>query len=166
MRYYDNLNEEVKNNVCANGEVLAEVWYKVNARIPLEHFEKKYTGEESYNFIINNKKMFKTKYKLYDTEELKKINIRDFRIYYVKEKEYQNNLKKYTEAEALSQALKIINQKMKVKLSKGGEIKSKKVLKKNMFNSTMEVEVFVVVLEDIGQVVNYDAIEGEESVTE
>ena len=55
---------------------------------------------------------------------------------------------------------------MKVKLGKKGEIISKKVLKKSLFDSKMEVEVFVVALEDIANVINYEVKVGEESDTE
>ena len=46
------LNEEVKNNVCAEGEVYAEVWYTIKASMPLEYEEKKLTNKMRYNFIL------------------------------------------------------------------------------------------------------------------
>ncbi len=158
------LNDEVKNNTCAKGEVYAEVWYTVNLTIPLNHLEKEYTGNKRYNFIINNKKLFKDKYGLYEEVDLKKLEIRNFRIKYIEELEYQNKLSKYSEKEALDKALKEIDEKMKIKLGKDGEVIEKKVLKKSVINSKIEVEVFVEALENIGVSVNYE-VEGEDNVT-
>lgn len=159
------LYEEVKDNICASGEVYAEVWYDVNVSVPLNHLEKTYTGNSRYNFIINNKRFFKDKYENYDEEVLNKLNIFGFNIKYIREKEYKNYFDKYSEDEALEKAINEIIEKMQVKLGEKGEILSKKVLKKSQNNSKMDVEVFLVVLEDIGQTVKYE-IEGEESDTE
>lgn len=159
------LNEEIKDNICANGEVYAETWYKINVIIPLNYLEKKYTKNTRYNFIINNKKVLKDKYEKYDTETLNKIQVKGLNIKYIKELEYIEILKKYKSSEALEKALKEASDKMEYKLNKNEKIISKKVLKNNEFNSKIDVEVFLVVLENIGVKVNYE-LEGDISATE
>lgn len=154
------LYEEVKGNVCASGEVYAEVWYSVNLSIPLEYQEKEYTAEERYNFVINKKRLFSNKYETFDEEDIYKFNILGFNIKYLKEKEYRNILKKYTYDEAVLEALKQVDIKMNDKLKDNGEVTSKKILKKTQFNSRIDIEVFVVTLENIATQQNY-LVEGE-----
>lgn len=154
------LYEEVKDNICAIGEVWAEVWYSVNLSIPLEYQEKEYTGNSRYNFIIDKKRLFDDKYLLYEEEEIYKLNVLGFNIKYLKEKEYKNILKKYTYEDATEEALKQVDVKMKNKLKDDGEIISKKILKKTQFNSRIDIEVFVIVLENIAEKQNYK-VEGE-----
>ena len=42
-------NEEIKNNVCASGEIYGEVWYKVNVEVPYKETYIHYTGKNRYN---------------------------------------------------------------------------------------------------------------------
>lgn len=159
------LYEEVKDNICALGEVYAEVWYNVNVSIPLEYQEKNLTGEERYNFIVDKKKLFNEKYEFYSQEDIYKFNILGFNVKYIKEKEYINIMKKYTYEEAIDEALKQVDEKMMVKLKNNGEIISKKILKKTQFNSRIDIEVFVITLENIAKKQNYD-IKGDDIDTE
>ena len=94
-----------------------------------------------------------------------KFNIFGFNIKYVKEKEYQNILMKYSYDEAIEEALRQIDEKMKNKLKDNGEIISKKILKKTQFNSRIDIEVFVIALENISEVQNY-VVEGDNIDTE
>ena len=152
------LYEEIKNNICAEGEVYAEVWYSINLSIPLEYQEKKYTGATRYNFIIKKKQMFKNKYALYDEEVLKEVNLFGLNVKYIKEKEYENLINKYSYDEAEVVALKKVDQNMKMKLKDNGKILSKKILKKTQFNSRIDIEVFVVVEENISESINYEIV--------
>ena len=154
------LYEEVKGNVCASGSVYAEVWYDVNLSIPFEYQEKEYTGNTRYNFILNNKKLFSDKYEFYDEEEINKLKVWGNNFKYIKELEYKNILKKYSVDEALEEAMRKIDENFKIKLKNEGEIVSKKILKKNEFNSRIDIEVFVVTLENIALQQNY-SIEGD-----
>ena len=48
------LNEEVKNDVCAEGKVYAEVWYDIKATYPLNYIDIKKTGKMRYNFMVKH----------------------------------------------------------------------------------------------------------------
>lgn len=159
------LYDSVKDNVCAKGDVYAEVWYNVNLSIPLTYKEKDYTGNSRYNFILNDKKLFKEKYKYYDEENIYSLDIFGFNLKYYKELEYQYILKKYTVDEAIQEGLKQVDEKIMLKLKDDGEIVLKKILKKTQFNSRIDIEVFVVTLENIASNNNY-IIEGDSGDTE
>ena len=49
-------NEEIKQSVCAQGEVYGEVWYTVNASISLNYKEKTKTGRKRFNILYDNGK--------------------------------------------------------------------------------------------------------------
>lgn len=150
------LYDEVKDNVCAEGDVWAEVWYKVNISIPYEYFEKDYTNNERYNFLINKKVLFKEKYLNYDIKDIYKFNLFGFSFKYYKELEYKNILKKYTKEEVIEEALKQVDLKIKSKLKENGKITFKKILKKDEFNSRIDIEVFVETLENIASIKKYE----------
>lgn len=150
------LYEEVKDNVCADGIVFGEVWYNVNLSIPLTYQEKDYTGNSRYNFILNNKKLFKEKYKYYDEKNIYDFNVFGLDFKYLKEKEYDYILKKYSLDEAIEEGLRLVDEKFKIKLKDNGKIKSKKILKKTQFNSKIDIEVFVVIDEVISTTKKYE----------
>jgi len=152
IHLYDN----VKDNVCAEGDVWAEVWYKVNISMPYEYFEKEYTGNERYNFSFNKKILFKEKYQAYDINDIYKFNVFGLSFKYYKELEYRNVLKKYSKEEALEEALKQVDLKMQLKLKENGKVIHKKILKKDEFNSRIDIEVFVETLENIASIKNYE----------
>lgn len=154
------LYDEVKANVCAEGRVLGEVWYTVNLSIPLTYQEKEYTENLRYNFILNNKKLFKEKYEYYDQENIYDLNILGFNFKYYKELEYKYILKKYSVQEAIDEGLKQVDDKFLLKLKQDGSISYKKILKKTQFDSRIDIEVFVVTLENIGERKDY-VLEGD-----
>ena len=53
--------------------------------------------------------------------------------------------------EALKESIRLADEKMQMRLQDGEQILDKKVLKKNVNNSTMDIEVFVSVLENISR---------------
>ncbi len=57
----------------------------------------------------------------------------------------------YLEEEALKESIRLADEKMQMRLQDGEQILDKKVLKKNVNNSTMDIEVFVSVLENISR---------------
>lgn len=152
-------NNEIKSSVCADGYVWGEVWYKVNVSVPLKYYETKYTGNKRYNVryktSLKDDVIFRSKFKNYEVKSKRLFNILGFELYF--NTEYENKLipQKYSEEEALKVALEQVDEKMKTKMQYGDEILSKKVLKKELINSTMNVEVFVVVKENIGTTQKY-----------
>lgn len=149
-------NEEVKDILCAKGEVYGEVWYKIKVSVPFVEEYKEYTGKNRYNFQIktNNQKfkIFKDRLKSYEEKYENIYKLNDFEINFVKEKEYIIKNEKLNEEEAYEKAFKDGVDKIQNNLSKDEEILVKKVLKKSIFDSTIYLELFVVTKEEIGEV--------------
>ena len=59
--------------------------------------------------------------------------------------------KVYEEAEALERALQLVDEKFQMRLKEEESILDKKVLKKSVNDSTMDIEVFVSVMENISR---------------
>lgn len=155
------LNEEIKNNVCADGEVYAEVWYEVKASMPLEYEETKLTKKMRYNFILKTPleeyEILKSRIKgSKETKKTKLFKLFDYEFYLSKEYEIKKTKRKYTEEEALKKLEKEITEKLTLKGSQISDIIEQKVLKKNINNGNLDIEVFVAVKEQIGVVEHYD----------
>jgi hypothetical protein len=100
--------------------------------------------------VNNNKyKIFKSRLNNYETEEVKLFTL--FNITFYKLKEYEVNMEnlKYSEEEALDKAINLADEKINIKLGENESIKLRKVLKKSINDSTMDLELFYVVIEDI-----------------
>ena len=153
------LNEEVKNDVCAAGEVIAEVWYKVSSSYPLKYVEEKRTGKKRFNLIVKDNRaeylILKSRIKDKETEKKLLFRIGKWEVYLAKEYEINTLEKEYSEKEALNKALDKIKEKIMIKDEKFREIINEKVLQKSVNNDNLNIDVFVVVLEDIGVSVNY-----------
>ena len=144
-------NEEVKRNVCADGEVYATTWYTVNIKVPYNYNDKYKTGKKKYNIVYKHegkeKKILKSRYKEYDTNYKKVLDIFDYQIYITREEERKRVVKKRSEEEVLLYALEKSGDSIMVQLQNKGEIIDKKVLKKVVNNSTMDIDVFIIVKE-------------------
>ena len=149
-------NEEVKNTVCASGEIYGEVWYKVKIEVPYEEVIKEYTGKNRYNFNFkfndNTYKIFKSRIDNKDEEIINLYKLNDFEINFVKEREYIKKLKKISEKEAYDKGINLAIEKIKLLLDEEEEILYKKVLKKEVNDSTIYLEIFIVAKENIGTI--------------
>lgn len=147
-------NEEIKNNVCANGEIYGEVWYKVNVEVPYKVTYIHYTGKNRYNLSIqiDDKEylIFKSRIRNKKKEASHLYELNDFSINLVKEKEYVTKTKILSEKEAYNKAVSLALEKVKIKLNDDEEILLKKVLKKQANDSTIYLEIFIVTKENIG----------------
>ncbi len=152
-------NEEVKNSLCAKGEVYGEVWYTVNVSIPLNYEKKLQTGRKRWNLMYDNGKekqtIFKSRFKNYEVKNTKLFSILGYSFYKQTELELKVTKEKYTLNEALEEALKQAKSKVKLKLHDKERIITQKVLNKSVKNSKMKVEIFVSVEESIGKQVEY-----------
>lgn len=149
------LNNQIKNQVCAKGEVFGEVWYVVNVNIPKSLIVKEYSNKKRYNISIETikyyHKIFRPQYHYYDTSKIKLIDFLGLIINFEKEYEYlyktelidDNELMKYAE----EKAIKALN----IKLNSKEYIIDKNVLKKTTNDSTINIELFVSVNELIGK---------------
>ena len=148
-------NEEVKNAICASGEVYAEVWYSTSVKLPLNYTKVKKTGKKRYNISWNNTKIFRSRLKNYETKKKKLFKLFGNNIYLLTEYEVEYEYNKYNEKEALNKALELSNNKINLKLNEKEHIIDQKVLKNSINNSTMYVEVFTSVEEIISKQENF-----------
>ena len=146
------LYEEVKGDTLATGSVYGNVWYNVSLEIPREENKKEYTGKERYNLNINDKIFLKNKYKYFTQDNIREIKILGLKIKIYKEKEY--SYKKHILSE--EEIENIVNNKIKEKFNDIGTIISQKVLKKEVFNSTIDYRVFVICNELINEYQYYE----------
>lgn len=154
------LNEEIKNTVCASGKVKAEVWYTVKVSLPLKHDESSLTGKKHYNFSykLNGQKhkIFRSRLTNYATESKKMFSFLGVEFYVEEEKELDVKTLKYSEKEALEKAIELAIEKMNIKRKDYDRILTQKVLKKALNDSTMDIEIFFAIEEDIGKTVEFE----------
>ena len=145
--------EEIVNTRCSIGRVFGEVWYQVYVDVPVHYYEENVTGkvERKIGFDLFN---YSTK-SSFSTYKRKDINIiynkfLPIRLFYTEYLETKvtdivfdlNNVDTY--------ALELATKKINNTLGKDDRILMKKILKKDMKNSRIIVEVFFKVFEDIG----------------
>lgn len=146
-------NEEVKNNVCAEGSVYANTWYSMNIKINKEYIKYDETGKDRFNLKFktprNEYVVFKDRLNDYKREEHKVLSIASYELIFIEDKEVTKTTKEYTDEEIET----IINQEIEDKLhnllDNDYEVISKNILKKSENNSIMDIDVFIVVLENI-----------------
>lgn len=146
-------NNEIKKQVCAKGVVYGTTWYTISLEIPINHeiiFPK---NKIRYNILIkkNNKKykLLKSRISDYVEENKKIINIFGSEIYLQKEIEVTKKTIEYTEEELEKVIEEKITKTMSQTLKGESKIISRKVLKKQVNNSTIELEIFIVAEEQI-----------------
>ena len=143
------LNEELKENVKAMGDVYGEVWYKLSVEYPIINDFKEETGNKknvySINFFDNSFILFsKNNYKnsYIKKEILLKNNI--IPISFSKDTIYEQNVISgiYTEGEALLNARDYGREKIKEMLDEDEYIISDKVLKYSVNSNTIYMDIF------------------------
>lgn len=146
-----NYNEEMKRTTCASGEIYATTWYTVDVKIPFEYSEYVETGKKKYNIVWENdgnkKQILRERFDSYNSYLKNILKVFDFNLYVETEMETEKITKTYTEEEALEVGINKAIENVLIKLGEKDEIIDKKVLKKVVNNSTMDIEVFVIVKE-------------------
>ena len=144
-------NEEEKRLTCASGEIYATTWYTVNVKIPFNYNEYIETGKTKYNIIWENNGnkhlLLRERFTNYNSYLKNILKVFDFNLYLETEMETEKVTKTYTEEEALEMGINKAIENIKIKLSDKDEIIDKKVLKKVVNDSTMDIEVFIIVKE-------------------
>ena len=150
------LNDTVKSQIKAEGEIFGEVWYNIKVEYPYIYSEKKVTSNTkdiiAFNFLNKTIELFnfkKYKDKLID----EKILLRHLflPISLVKQKQREVKILEYvlTEEEAVQAALKKGREQMESKLDEDEYIISEKQLKVNIKESIIVVDIFYAVYENI-----------------
>ena len=146
--------DNIVSKRCAKGIIYGETWYKVKLTIPKTYVIEKLSNKISYGIninIFNNNLDINNKYKNFRRKSINDINSNIIPI--------NISLTKYLETKIISKiytidnvdeiALKLSEKEINKKIRKDESILSKKVLKKNIKNSKIEIEVFLKVKEDI-----------------
>lgn len=149
------LNDEVKTSICASGTVYAEVWYQVNATIPLTEEKVKDTGKMRYNFLIKKGSVETVILKSRVGEEKRVENkflfsFFGFEVYLQKEYEIEIEKITYNEEEATKKGIALIHEKLELKLDNFESIIEEKVLQKELKNNNIYIDMFLAVREQIG----------------
>lgn len=144
-------NDEDKRMICASGEVYATTWYTVSVSVPFEYNEYEYTGRSKYNFVWEHegvkKNILRDRFDSYESNYQTILDIFDFKLYLDKEKETKKITKKYEPDQALEVGVNKAVDSVRVKMGEFDSIIDKKVLKKSINDSTMDIEVFIVLKE-------------------
>lgn len=153
---YITLNDKVKKTVRAEGKVYGEVWYKVSVEYPL-HYEEYIETNNKKNILtfrfLNNKygvfdfKPFKEK--KIKSKTLLESNLLPFSISLDEQTEVHIIKENYTKEEAIKKAEEKIREKIESMLLEDEHIIEIKQLKVEENNSTIILDVFVTVYEDI-----------------
>lgn len=146
-------DDEVKKNVCAQGIVLAETWYKINISYPLKNEKISYTKQRRINFKYNGNYFYKDHYDNYREKKLFSLGPLEV----IREYEIKKEEQKLTKEKALKEAKKRIKEELIKKIGNNIEIIDEKVLKELEFDSKIELEVFISVIEDIGKTEYFEA---------
>ncbi len=155
--------EDIKGNTKADGDIFAEVWYKVKVTLPINYYEKKLTGKEKNSIditFLDKEYSLNKSFDNYEKEET--ILLSDFfnlfKIAFNKKKEIiiEDDINTIT-SEAI--AINLAREKIIKRLDEDEYIISQKKLKTSINNSTIIIEVFFKVYENISTY-NYYEIGG------
>ena len=149
-------NDEVVDLVRADAIIYGETWYNVHVSYPYAYYEKTYTGNSKKRLSIT---LFNKKINLFDNSEYKEEEIFEQKILYHKFLPFSFSLEKvlevvirdevYTPEEAAMMAISEAKEKILSTLPEDSKILSQKKLKIIVNDSTIEVDVFFKVYENI-----------------
>lgn len=150
------LNEEIKTQVAAKGTIYGEVWYYATVEYPFAYYEEQETGKENtvFTFQFLNKRIelfnfHPYQHKKIDTKTIWESNL--FPISFVKEKQKEIIVidEKYNQKQAIEKAIQVARKKIEMNLSEKEKIIRVQQLKVDKNESTIIVELFFAVMEDI-----------------
>ena len=146
--------EEVVSVKCAVGKVYGEIWYKVVVELPTKYREVNVTGKSRYQLKVNFLDKDLILFNKFDTYKNKDIyvyrnKLLPFGISFSKYYETVEKNYNYTLDSSMDVALEIADAKLLESLDSDAVVLSKKVLKNEIKNSKIMVEVFLKVKEDI-----------------
>ena len=146
--------DDIVDKVRADAIVFGETWYNVHVSYPFSYYEKIYTGNISkrLNFSFFKKNIIiGKKYKKEDIDEYKIIYNKFLPVKFSFEKVFEYVLIDdiYTIDEAYEESLKVAKSKLLKVLPKDSKILNQKKLKIIVNNSTIDVDIFFKVYENI-----------------
>lgn len=163
-------NEEVKDQVAAQGKVFAETWYETNVTYPFVYAETKETNDKKNIFSI---KIFNKYINLFDKNPYKNKKIEEkiiiknniLPILLVKQKQTKLEIidEILTTDQVIDKALLKAKEEIEKKLNNEEYIINYKIVNTNIKENELELNVFFTVYEDITE---YQEIVNEEKNTE
>lgn len=148
--------EEVRNYVKAKGNVYGETWYNVSVELPINYYEKVYTGNEKKRLTINyfDKHIKLFNFSNYQNEErsdkvIFQSKILPFSITYSTFKEINLFDDVYTLEKAMDKGMNLARTRLLETLDSDSKILSQKKLKLYTKDSKIFIEVFFKVYENI-----------------
>lgn len=146
---------------CSVGQVLGEVWYKVNLEVPKEYIEEKFTGRKSnrLEFIFLNSNF--NKYNNYKVKRIGIFNSKlfDIGLFFSTYLETSIIHKTYSLSSLDEEYFSIAISRLKDRVGDDIRVISKNVLKKEEKKGKIVVEVFIKVEENITDYLDITNIE-------
>jgi len=149
-------DEEVKNQVTAEGKIFAEVWYQSSIDMPYYYKEVTKTGKSKktlkLRFINSEIYLFDfNKYKSYNENKILSFSNQLLPISFSFSKEEETNVKEflYSPDEAIKEAKKLATDKLSKSFDGDEKIIDSKILKTTEYENYINVVVFYKVYEDI-----------------
>ena len=148
--------DKVVNKVKADATIYGETWYNVHVELPLNYYDKTYTGRVKKKITIN---YFNKRIKLFNFTNYLKEEVNDFIIYensllpislsYTTYREITIIEDIYTDEKALEIGINLAREKLLTTLPVSSKIMSQKKLKLYEKDSKIILEVFFRVYENI-----------------
>lgn len=143
----------------ASGLVYAEVWYQISVEYPYQYKEEILTGNKKNIYYLKfiNKRLelfnFK-KYKNFQKEPKILLYNNILPISLVKEKQYEVNIidEIYTTEEVINKAITLAESRLMSSNKKIDKIERVSIIKKEVYDSKIKLDLFISVIEEIGEV--------------
>lgn len=143
----------------ASGLVYAEVWYQISVEYPYQYKEEILTGNKKNIYYLKfiNKRLelfnFK-KYKNFQKEPKILLYNNILPISLVKEKQYEVNIidEIYTTEEVINKAITLAESRLMSSNKKIDKIERVSIIKKEEYDSKIRLDLFISVIEEIGEV--------------
>lgn len=150
-------NDELKDEICANGKIYGEVWYITEISYPLVSKDMISNNKHQYNLKINFKNKNYYIFNNFYNNHKNILEVGNNKLGISIEKSFEKKLKKVkiSPDEAYELALKKIKKNILLKTGKNSKILSQKVLKKYVKNDTIYLKVLLSLEEELGVVESY-----------
>lgn len=143
----------------ASGLVYAEVWYQISVEYPYQYKEEILTGNKKNIYYLKfiNKRLelfnFK-KYKNFQKEPKILLYNNILPISLIKEKQYEVNIidEIYTTEEVINKAITLAESRLMSSNKKIDKIERVSIIKKEEYDSKIKLDLFISVIEEIGEV--------------
>lgn len=148
------LNDEIKGSVAATGKAYGEVWYTVSVDYPYSYYEEVLTGKNkkvvSFKFLNKSFDMFSSfKNKKTDTNIIFENYLLPIKLVLEHQEEVKVVDQVLTEEEAIDKAIEKGVEQMNMELKEDEYIIKNKVLKVDIKENVVSVDIFFAIYEDI-----------------